>query len=199
MEAAKDFAGFTMGEADVLRKGVGKKNPAFIAKQKPMFYEGGQQPRIKVSIDGKTFITKPRNPDLKKALEAVGFSINLNDPANPVLEHNQTTTGTPILRLEILAPGATKEECDTIWHNIEDHARYSFNSAHAAAYGMCGSYPTGFLKANHGVIFMNNLINSEAGAVSKEDGYNYKVSEYVEEARSMGLKVLPPAAGVATD
>src|SRR5688500_10254610 len=51
MQAARDFAGFTMGEADVLRKGVGKKNPEFIAKQKPMFYEGGQQPRIRVTFD----------------------------------------------------------------------------------------------------------------------------------------------------
>ena len=42
MEAAKDFAGFTMREADVLRKGVDKKNPAFIAKQQRMFYEGDQ-------------------------------------------------------------------------------------------------------------------------------------------------------------
>lgn len=39
---------------------------------------------------------------------------------------------------------------------------------------------------------MTNLINSEAGVGSKEDGYNCKVSEYVEEARGMGLKVPPP-------
>lgn len=140
MEAAKDFAGFTMAEADVLRKGVGKKNPAFIAKQKPMFFEGGQQARVKVIIDGKIYVTKPRNPDLKKALETIGFSTDVTNPNVPVLQHNKTTGTVPHVIFEIIQPGANKDDCDAIWHNIEDHSRYSFNNAHAAAYGMCGSY-----------------------------------------------------------
>jgi DNA polymerase III alpha subunit len=57
---------------------------------------------------------------------------------------------------------------------------------------MCGSYPTAYLKGNWPSLYMANLINSESGSTSKEDGYNYKVSEYVEEARQMGLTVLPP-------
>ncbi|MFH1426961.1 MAG: DNA polymerase III subunit alpha [Patescibacteria group bacterium] len=40
MQIARDLAGFTMGEADVLRKAVGKKIPELLAKQKEKFIEG---------------------------------------------------------------------------------------------------------------------------------------------------------------
>jgi hypothetical protein len=147
---------------------------------------------VNVTIDGKIYVTKPRNPDLKNALAAIGFDIDMTDPARPVLQQINTTGGTPHVTLEVLMAGANKDDCDAIWHNIEDHSRYSFNNAHAAAYGMCGSYDTAYLKGNYPVLYMTNLINSEAGVGSKDDGYNYKVSEYVEEARSMKLGMLPP-------
>jgi DNA polymerase III subunit alpha len=40
MQIANKCAGFTMAQADVLRKGVGKKKPEFIAKMKPKFIKG---------------------------------------------------------------------------------------------------------------------------------------------------------------
>ena len=40
MRMARDLAGFTMGEADVLRKAVGKKIPKLLAEQKIKFIEG---------------------------------------------------------------------------------------------------------------------------------------------------------------
>lgn len=40
MQMARDLAGFTMGEADVLRKAVGKKIAELLAKQKEKFIEG---------------------------------------------------------------------------------------------------------------------------------------------------------------
>ncbi len=40
MQMARDLAGFTMGEADVLRKAVGKKIADLLAKQKEKFIEG---------------------------------------------------------------------------------------------------------------------------------------------------------------
>ena len=41
MEAARVMAGFTMAEADSLRKAMGKKIPAVMAKQEQIFVEGG--------------------------------------------------------------------------------------------------------------------------------------------------------------
>jgi len=40
MQIAVDVAGFTMGEADILRKAMGKKKPAVMAKQKEKFIQG---------------------------------------------------------------------------------------------------------------------------------------------------------------
>jgi DNA polymerase-3 subunit alpha len=88
--------------------------------------------------------------------------------------------------------GATLERAEFVWQNMETFGRYGFNNAHAAAYGMVGSYQTAYLKANWPVLYMTNLINSEAGVGNKDDGYNCKVAEYVEESRMMGLKVLKP-------
>jgi DNA polymerase-3 subunit alpha len=40
MRLAADLAGFTMGESDILRKAMGKKDPAVMAKQRDRFMEG---------------------------------------------------------------------------------------------------------------------------------------------------------------
>ncbi|MCF7795021.1 DNA polymerase III subunit alpha [Patescibacteria group bacterium] len=40
MQIARDLAGFSMGEADVLRKAMGKKIPELLAKQKEKFIDG---------------------------------------------------------------------------------------------------------------------------------------------------------------
>jgi DNA polymerase-3 subunit alpha len=132
MWVARILCNFTMGKADVLRKGVGKKAPEFIAKMKPDFDAGAK------------------------------------------------------------ANGVSQDDIDKIWAMIEAHSRYSFNNAHAAAYGMVISYWTAYLKANWPLPFMMNMINSESGTGNKEDGYNFKVAEYVEEARSMGIRIHPP-------
>lgn len=40
LQIARDFAGFTLGEADILRKAVGKKIPSLLEKQREKFIEG---------------------------------------------------------------------------------------------------------------------------------------------------------------
>jgi len=40
LQIARDFAGFSLGEADILRKAVGKKIPALLSKQREKFVEG---------------------------------------------------------------------------------------------------------------------------------------------------------------
>ena len=40
LQIARDFAGFSLGEADILRKAVGKKIPALLAKQREKFVTG---------------------------------------------------------------------------------------------------------------------------------------------------------------
>ncbi len=77
-----------------------------------------------------------------------------------------------------------KRVADKIFNFITHFAGYGFNKSHSAAYAMI-SYRTAYLKANYAVEFMTALLSSE-----KEN--TDKVVLYIDEAKRMGLKVLPP-------
>ncbi len=73
MQIAKDLCGFTGGQADTLRKGIGKKIPEVLAKMKKEFIEGA----IKNSDVDKKFIE-----DLWKSLEDfAAYSFNKSHAA----------------------------------------------------------------------------------------------------------------------
>ena len=73
MQIAKDLSGFTGGQADTLRKGIGKKIPEVIAKMKNEFIEGA----IKTSNADKKFVE-----DLWKGLEDfAAYSFNKSHAA----------------------------------------------------------------------------------------------------------------------
>ncbi|PIX11145.1 DNA polymerase III subunit alpha [Candidatus Falkowbacteria bacterium CG_4_10_14_0_2_um_filter_36_22] len=55
MQMARDLAGFTMAEADVLRKAVGKKIPKLLAEQKEKFIDGCVKNSISSQLAGKIF------------------------------------------------------------------------------------------------------------------------------------------------
>ena len=55
MQIARDLAGFTYGEADVLRKAVGKKIKELVAKQREKFIEGCVKNGIRKNIGEKVF------------------------------------------------------------------------------------------------------------------------------------------------
>src|SRR3989338_5978146 len=85
--------------------------------------------------------------------------------------------------------GCTKNQIDQkisekIFNFIVHFAGYGFNKSHSAAYAMI-SYQTAYLKANYGVEFMTALLSSEKDNTDK-------VVLYIDEAKRMGLKVLPP-------
>ena len=55
MQIARDLAGFSMGQADILRKAMGKKIPALLAEQKEKFIEGCVQNGLKAELATKIF------------------------------------------------------------------------------------------------------------------------------------------------
>lgn len=55
MQIARDLAGFTLGEADVLRKAVGKKIVELVAEQREKFIEGCVKTGVGKSIGEKVF------------------------------------------------------------------------------------------------------------------------------------------------
>ena len=73
---------------------------------------------------------------------------------------------------------------EQIFELFEPFARYGFNRAHAACYGLIAYY-TAYLKANYPVEYMAAVLSSEAGNAEK-------VAAAVAEAQRMGISVLPP-------
>ncbi len=75
----------------------------------------------------------------------------------------------------------TAEEIFTDWENF---ARYGFNKAHAADYGLI-SVQTGYLKAHYPVEYMAALLTVYQNNTDK-------VTLYVSESRRMGIEILAP-------
>lgn len=77
----------------------------------------------------------------------------------------------------------SKEAAEHLWHDFEAHAGYSFNRSHAVAYSML-SYWTAWLKHYYPLEFIF--------AVLKNEGDKDARTEYLLEAKRLGLKVLLP-------
>jgi DNA polymerase-3 subunit alpha len=77
-----------------------------------------------------------------------------------------------------------EKTANSIFDILNKFAGYGFNKSHSAAYAVL-SYQTGYLKANYPVEFMAAMLSSELGN-------SEKVSHFVGECESMGLKVLGP-------
>lgn len=67
MRIASDLAGFTLGEADLLRRAMGKKKPEIITGLRKQFIEGSQKKGIPADISGKIF-------DLMEYFAGYGFN-----------------------------------------------------------------------------------------------------------------------------
>jgi len=124
MRIANVIAGFSLAEADVLRKAVGKKDVELIKKELARFCD------------------------------------------------------------RAVALGHPKKLADELAAQIETFGRYGFNKSHSVAYSFL-SYRTAWLKAYHPAEFMAALLSSEIGNTDK-------VVQYINEARELGLEILPP-------
>ncbi|HJR17962.1 MAG TPA: DNA polymerase III subunit alpha, partial [Gemmatimonadales bacterium] len=124
MRIANVLAGFSLAEADVLRKAVGKKDSELIRKELGKFCE------------------------------------------------------------RAVALGHPKKLVDELAAQIETFGRYGFNKSHSVAYSIL-SYQTAWLKAHYPAEFMAALLSSEIGNTDK-------VVQYINEARELGLEILPP-------
>jgi len=124
MRIANVMAGFSLAEADVLRKAVGKKDAELIKKELGKFIE------------------------------------------------------------RTVEQGHPRELAVDLAGQIETFGRYGFNKSHSVAYSVL-SYQTAWLKAHHPAAFLAALLSSEIGSTDK-------VVQYINEARELGIEVLPP-------
>ena len=80
--------------------------------------------------------------------------------------------------------GIPMDVIDRVWGNFEPFARYGFNRAHAAIYGII-AYHTAYLKANYTPEYMTAVLSTEMGSPER-------IAIAIAECRRMGIEVLPP-------
>ena len=80
--------------------------------------------------------------------------------------------------------GFSKSAIDKLWETLIPFSDYAFNRAHSAGYGLV-SYWTAYLKANYPTEYMAALLTSVRDDKDKS-------ALYLNEARRMGIRVLPP-------
>lgn len=80
--------------------------------------------------------------------------------------------------------GFSEEAMTLLWDTLEPFAKYAFNKSHSVAYAL-NSYQSAYLKTHYPVEFMAALIEQN---IEKRD----KTLVYLQEAKRMGLKVVPP-------
>ena len=124
---------------------------------------------------------------MKIARDLAGFSMGQADELRKVVG-KKLKDQIPLYRKKFLdgcaANDITNEVAERIFAFIEPFAGYGFNKAHAAAYGWI-AYQTAFLKANYPLQYFAALMSSVR---DKTD----KLVEYIDEAKKMGIPVLPP-------
>jgi DNA polymerase-3 subunit alpha len=83
-----------------------------------------------------------------------------------------------------VARGHSHRVIQEIAGQLETFGRYGFNKSHAVAYSVVG-YHTAYLKTHHPADFMAALLSSCIGDTDS-------VVKYINEARELGLEILPP-------
>ena len=88
------------------------------------------------------------------------------------------------------ANGYSDAAITTLWEILVPFSDYAFNKAHTAGYGLV-SFWTAYLKANYPVEFLSAMMTNEMGSLEK-------LEVVLNEARTMGVEVLPPPQTMPT-
>ena len=89
-----------------------------------------------------------------------------------------------IFRDGAMQNGVPEKKADAIFDQMEKFAGYGFNKSHAAAYSLV-AYQTAWLKTHYPAEFMAATMSSDMDATDK-------LVQFIDDARGMGLAVLPP-------
>jgi len=85
--------------------------------------------------------------------------------------------------------GVDPRRATQIFDLMEKFAEYGFNKSHSAAYALV-AYQTAWLKVHHAAEFMAAVLSSDMDNTDKVVGF-------LDEARALGLTVLPPDANAS--
>jgi DNA polymerase-3 subunit alpha len=97
---------------------------------------------------------------------------------------DMATMGAAFVTGAVQRSGMAQEAAAVLWDQIQQFAGYAFNKSHSAAYSVV-TYQTAWLKTHYPVHFMAALLSSEVGNPEN-------IVNYIQAAKRMGIKVLPP-------
>ncbi len=125
---------------------------------------------------------------MQMARDIAGFTMGQADELRKVMGKKQKDK-IPVYRQQFIdgaqiTSNIDRDLAEQIFAFIEPFAGYGFNKSHAAAYGWI-SYQTAYLKANYPLQYLTALMSSVR---DKTD----KLVEYIDEAKKVGITVLPP-------
>lgn len=177
IQLAQLMAGYTMGGADVLRRGIGKKDTALLQSLKAEFVYGTVRgvPVVQQQIDQLEQVPDAeRDTDFNKKLAT--FKSQLASMKRSVAE-GKAVEG-------CVARGYDEQYSLTTFDAIQRFSGYSFNLSHSLAYGLL-AYWTAYLKVHYPVEFM-------AAQLTVQGGDEDKTIANVQECRRLNIKILPP-------
>lgn len=123
--------------------------------------------------------------------ELAGMKMATADKVRKIIGKKKDAREFDQYRAEFLE-GASKKVhpavAEKLWHDFEAHAGYSFNKSHAIAYSRL-SYYTAWLKKHYPLEFMCATLRNE--------GDKDALTEYLIEAKRMGIRMLLPHVNVS--
>jgi len=174
MEASRIIGGLTRGQADMLRKGIGKKLYELMNRWIDLMIYGS-----KIYKQRHAMLTKqyPKKED-----------IPLNEEGKPAIWVDYKYEDVPFVEGGINRGFDEKKllELKMQWLKF---AKYCFNKSHSVCYALI-SVITAWLKAYYPVEFMAALLTISEG--KKDKNNENKNIRYMKECEQIGIKILPP-------
>ncbi len=124
---------------------------------------------------------------MRVVCEAAGMSAAEADSFRRCMTKKPGWEGLERYRTKFLAgavgKGISPEKAVELWRQIKGFGAYAFCQAHSAAFAQL-SFQTAYLKSHYPAQFL-------AAVIANRGGF-YPTGEYVQEARRLGLEILPP-------
>ncbi|MDP8237383.1 MAG: DNA polymerase III subunit alpha [Candidatus Erginobacter occultus] len=184
----RDFATL-VAASSVIRPGVSSTGCAdrFIARKRGREKAEPIHPLVDPILSGTEGVMIYQEQVMRVVVEAAGMSPAEADTFRRCMTKKPGWEGLGSSRSRFLEgaagnriPASAAEE---LWRQIEGFAAYAFCQAHSAAFARL-SVVTAYLKAHYPAQFL-------AAVIANRGGF-YPTGEYVQEARRLGLEILPP-------
>ena len=179
MRIVQDLAGYTMSDADSIRKYMSKKKTAELEKERGFFVYGGE----KVIADATAKLEQMKaisNPTEAQVKEMNVLEADIKD-----MEKHRYIKG--------CVPNGvcTAEEANALFDAMIDFGKYAFNKSHAVSYAKVAMF-TAYQKLYHTDLFYKYTLANEMLGGADQKTKMLATEKYVSEMKDFGIRILPP-------